>query len=193
MRKVKLSQWAKENNYHYISAFKLYQQGKLKTELTPTGRINVLVDENAKVKEEKIAIYCRVSSTQNKKNLISQKDRVYSFCLAKGYKIEKIVTEIGSGLNDTRPKWLALLKDESITKIVVEHKDIFTRFGFTAYCELLKLIGKEIEVISEIDGDKQDLIQDFISIITSYCARIYGHRSSKRRIEALIENLKNEK
>jgi predicted site-specific integrase-resolvase len=34
-----------------------------------------------------------------------------------------------------------------------------------------------------------DLIQDFISIITSFCARIYGQRRNKRKIEKLIREL----
>lgn len=190
MKKVKLSQWAKENNYHYVSAFRLYKRGKLPVEITPTGRINVLVEECLPKKEDLTAIYCRVSSSQNKANLESQRDRVYSYCLAKGYKISKIVLEVGSGLNDNRQKWIKLLKDKDVTRIVVEHKDRFTRFGFNAYKELLKLNGKELEVINEVDDDKQDLIHDFISIITSYCAKIYGHRRSKRKTEKIIAELK---
>lgn len=149
-----------------------------------------MVEEDIPKKEDLTAIYCRVSSSQNKSNLKSQRDRVYSYCLAKGYKISQIILEVGSGLNDNRQKWLKLLKDKDITRIVVEHKDRFTRFGFNAYKELLKLNGKELEVINEVDDDKQDLIQDFISIITSYCAKIYGHRRSKRKTEKIIEELK---
>jgi predicted site-specific integrase-resolvase len=33
-------------------------------------------------------------------------------------------------------------------------------------------------------------MQDFISIVTSYCARIYGNRRSKRKTEQLIKELK---
>ena len=35
-------------------------------------------------------------------------------------------------------------------------------------------------------------MQDFVSIITSMTARIYGLRRSKRKTEQLIENLKND-
>jgi predicted site-specific integrase-resolvase len=50
-------------------------------------------------------------------------------------------------------------------------------------------MGKEIEIVNEADDGKQDLIQDFVSIITSFCARLYGLRRSKRKTEKLIKEL----
>jgi putative resolvase len=52
------------------------------------------------------------------------------YCAAKGYPVIVAVKEIGSGVNDARPKLLKLLTDPAITLIVVEHKDRLTRFGF---------------------------------------------------------------
>ena len=141
-------------------------------------------------KEEKVVIYCRVSSTANKKNLETQKERLISYCIAKGYKIHKIVCEFGSGINDKRPKLQDLLENQDFTKIVVEHKDRLTRLGFNYLDVLLKVLGKEIEVINNAENDESDIIQDFTSIITSFCARIYGNRRSKRKTEKLIEELK---
>jgi putative resolvase len=48
----------------------------------------------------------------------------------KGYQVARAVKEIGSGLNDNRPQFLALLQDQSITTLVVEHIDRAPRFGF---------------------------------------------------------------
>jgi len=48
-------------------------------------------------------------------------------------------------------------------------------------------------VVNETDNSKQDLMQDFISIITSFCARLYGLRRSKRKTEKIIKELKDEK
>lgn len=63
----------------------------------------ILEDKTTKNKEEKIVIYCRVSSSaQRNTTLITQKDRVVSYCMAKGYKINNIIMECGSGLNDSR-------------------------------------------------------------------------------------------
>ena len=76
--------------------------------------------------------------------------------------------------------------------LLAEHKDKLTRFGFNYIDILLKSHNKKIEVINLVDNDKEDLIQDFVSLITSFCARIYGQRRSKRKIEKLIKELEDE-
>ena len=144
-------------------------------------------------KDNKVVIYCRISSPVNKENLTSQVDRVKSYCMARGYKIHKIVKEYGSGLNDNRKELTKLLSEQDFTKIVVEHKDRLTRTGFNYIKTLLENSGKQVEVINESEDDESDIIQDFVSIITSYCARIYGRRRSKRKTELLIQQLKDDK
>lgn len=152
------------------------------------GRILIVIDEN---KEQKIAIYCRVSSSENKSNLERQKQRLLDYCAAKGYQVSKIVYEIGSGLNDNRKKLESLLVDKSITKIVVEHSDRFSRFGMNYIKKLLESDGRSIEIINTYDNDRDNLMQDFASIITSFTARLYGQRRSKRNTEKLIKELEN--
>lgn len=74
----------------------------------------------------------------------------------------------------------------------MEHKDRLTRFGFN----YIKILGEEssieVEVINEAQNDKDDLMQDFVSIITSFGARLYGLRRSKRKTEQLLKELKDE-
>lgn len=54
------------------------------------------------------------------------------------------------------------------------------------------LDNRKIEYINITQDDTSDLMQDFVSIITSFVARLYGLRRSKRKTEKLIEDLKNE-
>ena len=82
-----------------------------------------------------------------------------------------------------------MLLDESIKKIVVEHSDRFSRFGLNYIKKLLNIQGREIEIINEQSNDRDDLMQDFVSIITSFCVRLYGQRRNKRRTEKIIEEL----
>jgi len=91
------------------------------------------------VHTERSAIYARVSSTENHSNLDSQAERLLAYCTAKGYQIQRVVKEIGSGVNDSRPKFLKLLANPQITRIVVEHKDRATRFGMRYLETLLEL------------------------------------------------------
>ncbi len=50
----------------------------------------------------------------------------------------------------------------------------------------------DADAVNEAREDKEDLMQDFISIITSFCARIYGLRRQKRRTECIIKCLEGE-
>lgn len=142
--------------------------------------------------DDRAVIYSRVSSTENKSNLDSQSKRLVDYCTAKGYRVTQVVKEIGSGVNDQRPKLIKLLADQSVKRIVVEHKDRLTRFGFNYIETLLKAQNRQIEVVNLAEDGKEDLLQDFISIITSFCARIYGQRRSKRKTEKIIAELTND-
>jgi len=72
---------------------------------------------------------------------------------------------------------------------VVEHKDRLTRFGFHDIEQLLKMQNRRIEVIHPAENGKEDLVQDFVSIVTSFCARLDGQRRSKRKTERIIAEL----
>jgi predicted site-specific integrase-resolvase len=94
------------------------------------------------------------------------------------------VTEIASGLNDDRPKLKKLLTSPKISVLVVDHRDRLTRFGYGYITTLLEQQGRRVEAISPSDtGD--DLVDDFVAVITSMAARIYGRRNSKRRAEQI--------
>ena len=117
-------------------------------------------------KEKNVVIYCRVSSTVNKTNLETQKARLINYANAKGYQVDRVITEFGSGINDKRPKLQKLLKDEDFDFLLVEHKDRLTRLGFNYLETLLNKNKIEIEVVNQVDTDEEDIIQDFVSIIT---------------------------
>lgn len=186
--KYKLSQYAKKYNVQYRTVWNWVKNNKLNIERTDTNRILIIENEDKQINDA-VAIYARVSSSENKGNLKRQKERLEMYCAAKGYKIVKTVEEIGSGLNDNRKKLESLLTDVSVKKIVVEHSDRLCRFGINYITKLMQLQGREIEIIDQQDNDRDDLMQDFVSIITSFCARLYGLRRSKRRTEKIITEL----
>jgi predicted site-specific integrase-resolvase len=185
---MKLSEWAKKNSVTYRTAFTHYQQGKIPNAYAlATGTI-VVPDEPINKKTEYNIVYARVSSSENKSNLESQAKRITEFCNAKGWIPNEVVKEIASGVNDNRPKLNKILKEQKATRIIIEHKDRLTRFGFNYIKNLLK--DCEIVIINPTEENEKDLMQDFVSIITSFFARIYGYRRTKRQTEKLIEELK---
>ena len=185
---MKLSTYAKQLGISYQTAWRLFKDGKLNAYQLPTGTV-IVREQESQGSEQSVAIYCRVSSSENKGNLESQKKRLLDYCAAKGYKVSRVITEVGSGINDTRKQWLSLLQDRMVRIIVVEHKDRFTRFGFTGYKTLLNTDGRDIEVVNEAENGKEDLLQDLVSIITFFCASLYGQGRCKRKTEKIIQEL----
>ena len=186
---MKLSDYAKTKGVSYKTAWRWFCDGQIKGRRY--GR-TIIVEEEIEtqvVASQKVAVYARVSSAENKSNLGSQAERLVAYCTAKGYQIAKVVTEIGSGVNDSRPKLLAMLADQSINLIVVEHKDRLTRFGFRYIETLLKGQGRSVEVVNVAENGTEDLLADLVSIIDSFCARLYGQRRAKRKTEKIVAEL----
>lgn len=189
MRKQKLSQWAKEHGYSYHGAYYAFRRGdidgayKLKS-----GAIMVDIhDEN--INAVRNIAYARVSSSQNKDNLITQLDRVKLFMNTTGVVVDDEVKDIGSGLNENRRGLDRILDSKSPINLYVEHKDRLTRFGFAYIERIIQMNGGSITIINKVDDSEDDVMQDFVSIVTSFCARIYGKRRMKRKTEQMIEVL----
>lgn len=186
-----LKEYAANHGIKYRAAWNRFKAGKI-PEAFQDEFGKILIPENAPDTTPAAAVYARVSSSENKDNLEAQAERVQQFANLNGLPVIKIVKECGSGLNDSRKKLINLLKDPNITHIVVEHKDRLTRFGFNYLQEWMKCRNVQIIIINEELNDKTDLMQDFISLVTSFCARLYGLRRSKRKTEKLIKNLDND-
>lgn len=187
---MKLSQYAKQQGISYRTAFRWWKAGKIQGYQAPTGTIIVTEEPpKAATRKQQVVIYARVSSHEQKSDLERQADRLRNYCTAKSYQITKVVKEIGSGVNDHRPKFVALLAEQSISTIVVEHKDRATRFGFGYLETLLAGQGRHLEVVNLAEEEQADLLHDLASIICSYCARRYGQRWAKRKTEAIVRQL----
>jgi len=187
----KLRDYANEHGVTYRTAYSHFRLGLIEGAYQlPSSTIVIPDSYTAKKPEHQYTItYARVSSSENKDNLLSQSQRLYDFCIANGWSVNEAIKEIGSGVNDARPKLLKLLKEGKATQVVVEHKDRLSRFGFNYIKELCNKFNCKIIIINETITEKEDIIQDFVSIITSFCAKIYGQRRSKRNTEKIIAEL----
>jgi len=77
----------------------------------PSGTIIVVEENQPQPKQERVVIYARVSSAEHRENLDRQAERLTQYCITRGSQVAQVVKEIASGVNDSRPKLLALLKD----------------------------------------------------------------------------------
>ncbi len=186
---MKLSEYARQQGISYRTAFRWWQAGQIPGYQAATGTIIVHEPKGSRAAPQRVAIYARISSAEIQPSLDSQAERLAAYCAAKGYQVSKIVKEVGSGVNDARPKLLALLEDQAISLIVVEHTDRATRFGFRYLDTLLKSQGRSIEVVNQAENDHEDLLADLMTILYSFTARLYGQRRAKRTTEMVIRTL----
>src|ERR1700693_5704774 len=180
---MRLSAYAKQMGVSCKTACRWWKAAKLDAYQLDTGTV-IVREPLASGASANVALYARVSSADQKEELERQMQRLKDYAAARGYQVTKIVSELASGLNESRPKFLKLLTDASIGVIVVEHRDRATRFGLTYIEQLMQMQGRRLEVIFPSDTDN-DLVDDFIAVITSMASRIYGRRTSKRRAEKI--------
>jgi len=90
-----------------------------------------------------------------------------------------------------------LLRKRGIPYVIVEFPDRLTRFGMKFVEKPLDEYGAELVVPEKrMPKDKiEELVEDLITIITSFTARIYGSRSQKfKKVKELLEEeLENRK
>lgn len=132
-------------------------------------------------------LYARVSSTTNKASLDGQIERLRDYASARGYRVVGEVKEIASGLNDNRRKLNGLLTKDDWDVLLVEHKDRLTRFGYQYFETLLSRTGQRVETINEVEEKEktQEIMDDFVAIITSFAGRIYGANRRARTKEII--------
>lgn len=174
------------------------REGILKAHRTPTNRRFYTYDQLSKIlgvqETKRIAVsYCRVSSSNQKDDLLSQKKAVADFCISAGIAIDEAIAEIGGGLNLKRKQFvrlMSLIEARAISTLVVAHKDRLARFGMDWFEYYLKQHGCKLIVINnELLSPESEMVQDLMAIIHCFSGRLYGLRRYKKTIkEAAIEN-----
>jgi len=138
------------------------------------------------VTEKDVALYARVSTQKQAENLTRQHERLIEACGERGYRIVLDCSEIASGLNDNRRQFFKVIdaacKGE-VKKVVVEHRDRLTRFGFRTIERFFKGVGCTVEVLEQVEGksEHEELVEDILTIIVSFSSRIYGARGGRKR------------
>ena len=187
---MKLSEWAKKQGVSYRTAWRWFKAGILPVPCKQLPNGTIILSEQEK-RPLVVAIYARVSSSDQKTDLDRQVARLVTFANERNFSVSKTVIEIGSGLNGHRPKLMKLLADKTIGIVLVEHRDRLMRFGAEYVESALAAEGRQLLVADE--GElKDDLVQDMIEVLTSFCARLYGRRSAKNKAKKALETIQNE-
>jgi predicted site-specific integrase-resolvase len=131
-------------------------------------------------------VYARVATRKQREDLDRRAQRMTEFANAAGLSVVAVIKEARSGVSDTRPKLTAMLKEDSWGTLVVEHQDRLSRVGFGWFDVLLGVQGRRIVVADAATEDNADLLEDFVSLIYSCAAGLYGVRSARRRTDEVI-------
>jgi len=183
---MKLSQWARKNGLTYKTAWTLFNNGNLPVKAVRLNTGTILIQEDDATSVGKTVLYSRVSSHGQKADAERQLSRLRDFCSAKGIVVSAELTEIGSGLNGNRKKLLTILNDNTVTTIVVEHRDRLVRFGFDFIQASLAAHKRNIMVVNNTECP-DDIVRDMTEVLTSMCARLYGKRGAKNRAKKAID------
>lgn len=183
--RVKLSEWAKREGIHYQTAWKWFKQGTLPVPARQTATGTILVDEPRREEAGGVALYARVSSSDQREDLDRQVGRLAAWATAQGLGVTATVAEVGSGLGGSRGKLKRLLADPAVGTVVVERRERLARFGVEYVEAALRAQGRRLVVVEEREVD-DDLVRDVTEVLTSMCARLYGRRSAARRAERAL-------
>ncbi|MEU6370401.1 IS607 family transposase [Streptomyces sp. NPDC046931] len=106
--------------------------------------------------------------------------------------IVKVVEDRGSGLKENRPglnRVLAMVSDGSVSVVRVTHEDRLARFGVGWLKRLFAVYGVTVEVLHPKKlGGRDELLEDFVCLATTFAGRLYGMRSADNRRRLLTES-----
>ena len=195
MSKLSISEAAKLKGVSTSTLRRWETEGILIPERTANGHRRYDLNQLLGIKKElSFTIgYARVSSHDQKEDLIRQIQVLELFSAQNGWQIE-IISDLGSGLNYSKKglkRLISLITNNQVERLVLTHKDRLLRFGSELIFSLCEIFGTEVVIINRTEDAsfEEDLANDVLEIITVFSARLYGSRSHKNR--KLMEDLRS--
>ena len=190
-----------------ITQFTLYRylrdgKVKLKSKLSKTSyeyddnSIYALIGQKKEKKDKKIISYARVSTQNQKKQLVEQNQRIYDSCISRGLQLDQQFSDIKSGMTSDRKEFqevLQMIIRGDVELLVIENKDRLVRFGYEILEQIFKYFGCKILVLNDILENKtyeQELTEDLISIIHYFTMKNYSHRRKLNKLRKELESSK---
>jgi len=185
------------------------REGRIRFVRTPGGQRRVPESEIKRLlnlREEqprygaRVIIYARVSSYKQKDqgDLDRQVNYLRAYARERGWIVVDVIRDVASGLKTDRRglrKLFGAVLDGKCDIVLITYRDRLTRFGFEYIEYFFNRFGVRIEVAMDEDkSPMEELVEDFIEIVTSFAARIYGKRShkAKKLLEAVMDELEGD-
>lgn len=191
---------AKEiKNKYKITTQTLYNWRKknlIKYKVLPSGSyVYIDLDSKENPIEKLCSIYARVSTTKQKLDLDRQIQTLQNYAVSNGYKVNKIYSDIASGMNEDRKQFNDLLNDvfnHKCNTVFISYKDRLTRFGFGYLEKMFDLHNCKIIVLNSTKEEdfQTELTQDLVSIIHHFSMKMYSKR--RKELKNVEKNLKKD-
>lgn len=144
-------------------------------------------------KHNKINVIYSRTSNPPKIYLDEQSNRILNYCTSKGIQIDKIYSDIKSGMSFDRKEFNILITDiikGKIGVVFIENKDRLCRFGFELLEQICKYYDTKIIVINDLTEKsyEQELTEDLISIIHYFSMKPYSNRRKLNKIKKELES-----
>ncbi len=168
---------------HANTLRKWADEGKIAHIRSPSGqRLYDVSSVGKKIDTRTKICYARVSSASQKEDL----ERQVLF-LKQKYPDYEVVTDVGSGLNFKRKGFRRVLESvlsNSVSEIVVAHRDRLCRFGFELVQWICDKSDTKLVVLEQTSlSPTEELTKDLLSIIHVFSCRLYGFRKYSSRIK----------
>jgi len=129
-------------------------------------------------------IYARVETPKQKNDLKKQINKIYKFCSDNDIYIERIFSEISSGIDFDRPefsKLLELIFKNRIHTIFISFKDRLTRLSYKTLKSIFSKFGTKIVPIydNENQTDYYELFDEISSLMHFFTTKKYSNRRNK--------------
>lgn len=180
--KITLQRWDNSGKLKAVRTSGGHRRYKLSDLEKFIGENNIEENKNEDVI---VATYARCSSSDQKQHgdIDRQSQRLSEYCAKKKYKVEYIIKDMGSGLNDKRKGFIKLCNlvvNGKINKVVIEHKDRLTRFQYNLIEFFFNSYGVEIELLDKKEyTEQEELVNDMMMLIASFSGRLYLARAKE--------------
>ncbi len=148
-------------------------------------RESCVYDSRPEVKTGVAAVYARVSNQKQKEDLVRQVDFLSERARRDRFRV-RVYSDIGSGLNDARPRLLKMLKDGlscQFDRVYITFLDRLARFSTRPLVEVLKAAGVDVVAVHvpEDTSYEQALVAALIAIVTSFAGKVHRRRPFRAR------------
>ena len=131
--------------------------------------------------QRKVIGYARVSSHDQKNDLVTQSQRLSD------WGCDEVIADLGSGLNCKKPglkRLLSRIHSGQVKTLVLINEDRLLRFGTEVVFWLCRKMGTDVTILEKKPDAsfEEELVKDVITLMTVFCARLYGRRSNKKRL-----------